>query len=103
MNHDELIQLNQEIADLEQQLLEQQVILNETKKTFDIAKMTFKNGLDKKEFSNDEKREAAALEEPSIKQAVKDIAEYDKKNKLLDIDIRFKLRLFNIMLKSELM
>lgn len=97
----DLIKLNDEIKAAEFQLLENTQTAVENKKSIEVAKFTFKNNLDKKEYSNEDKRELAALNEPGIKSAVKNLQDFEYQNKVLVIELEHKKRLLNILLKLE--
>ena len=97
----ELTMLNDEIVKLELALLEKQKTYAASKKNMEICKLSFKETLDKKQFSNDDKREIEALKNDMIANIVKDLQDFDFEIKVLSIEIDFKMRLFKILLKGD--
>lgn len=97
----ELISLNDEIVKTELLLLEKQKTYAMTKRNIEIAKMTLKDTLNKKVFSNDDKREFEASKDIMISRSIKELEDFDFEIKILRIEIDYKLRLFNILLERN--
>ncbi len=96
-----LQELNDEIYKLARMIFSRKEIASNNRKTLDIAKFNFKNNLDKKEFTNEEKRENEALRQPEIKASTEDLKQYINETSLMELEYEHKLRLFNILLGDK--
>lgn len=96
---DALDRLNIDIVDAELKLLKAKTMLNEDKKQHEINKLIFKNNLDKKEYSNEDKREYAASLEPNIKANQQSLADREYQIAVDQIELEAKHRMFKILLQ----
>lgn len=100
-------ELNKEIRTLELNILDRKNTENEMRKTIDLVKLRIKNSLDPKDkaYSNDEKREAYALEQIELSSIMKDFFNFEYETKVMEIELRYKLRELDILvhyLRQEL-
>lgn len=95
----ELTKLNDEILELDMEVLQNSRVLNENKKNIELMKFTFKNTLDKKEYSNDDKREFAAINQTDINASIKALQDFEYTVRVAVIELEYKKRLFNILMK----
>jgi len=89
-------ELSEEIFKLGRMIISRKRIEENNNNNINIMKFHFKNNLDKKIFSNDDKRESEALKQPAIKKAVDDLRDYHYETMFLELEYEHKLRLFNI-------
>ena len=92
----DLENLNETIYQRGKELLERKEIEVNTRYALEIAKLEFKSGLDKKEFTNEDKREMEACKQPAIAEAIKELRDYKRTTQLLELDQERDLRAFTI-------
>jgi hypothetical protein len=69
------------------------------KRARDLLRLEFFNSLDKKEFSNQEKRDAAALMNPIIKAEITSIEQLEYELAIQRIELDHKQRSFRLLVK----
>lgn len=96
-------QLNKDIRELEMNLLDRKNEENVMKKKLELFKLNEKNKLNSmdKKFSNEQKRDAYVDNLDEVKEMSKQLFDYQYNTQIMEIELRFKLRNFDI-LKSEL-
>jgi len=96
----ELQQLNKDVFALGRVILTRKRTNNDNVKELEIKKFNFKNNLDKKEFSNDDKRELEAMNQPTIKSMIDDNKKYSFETEIMQLEYEYKLRELNILLTT---
>ena len=92
--------LNKKIREIELEIIKRKYKESDMKKEIDLAKLNIKSALDSKDknFSNDEKRDAFAESEPSIKSALEDLRKHRYETELLEIELQYMKRELEILL-----
>lgn len=92
-------ELNKQIRTLELTVLDRKVTENDLKQKLELVKLEIKNALDSKDkaFSNDEKREAYAIQQPDIIKLSEELKNFEYNTKVMEIELRFKLRELQIV------
>jgi hypothetical protein len=99
----EMNDLNEKIMSLEKALLKRKLEELEMQRSLELAKLNEKGKLDSKnkDFSNDEKREAFIMENfEEFRTKTKEQRDFQYETKVMEIELRFKIRELQIMLKN---
>jgi hypothetical protein len=101
MDNEWASKLNEEIRTTELALLDRQREANEMKRNLELLKLAIKSNLDSKDkaFSNDDKREAYANEQGDVKNLNTLLQVFLYTTQVMEIELRFKIRQFEVMLK----
>lgn len=99
-----LNELNEEIMLSEKFILEKKFKLIDIKKSLEMLRLNINNSYDSsdKNFSNQQKRDFYINANESVIELTNKVKEIDFITQVLEIELRHKIRTFNIMLKSEL-
>ena len=94
-------ELNDEIRRTDLLMLARRMLANDNRTDIDLAKHEYKNTLDKAQYSNEQKREIAAEQEPTIKALVQTLEEYEYETKRMQIAQEHNKRQLDILLAVQ--